>query len=286
MSRTITAMFDSRSQAEAARNQLRSAVGADARIIDKSSTSSDTTGESRGFWADLKDIFVPDEDRYSYEEGVRRGGFLLCANVDESQADQACSILEASGSVDFDSRERQWRSEGWTGYPRQRETSGDRDFTGERRKIVEEERIPLVEEQLRVGKREVNRGGARVRSYVEEKPVRESVNLRQEHVNVERRPVDRRVPTSDLDKGDLLRERNVEMTETAEKPVVGKEARVKEEVVLRKTADQRKEDVEDTVRRTDVDIEKVKADEDRGAFGFDKDGRPIREREPDTSGGR
>ena len=284
MSRTITAMFDSRSEAEAARDQLRSTIGADARIIDKSSTSSGTAGESRGFWADLKDIFVPDEDRYSYEEGVRRGGFLLCANVDEAQADRACSILESSRTVDFDSRERQWRSEGWTGYPGQRETTGGRDFSGERGKIVEEERIPLVEEQLRVGKREVNRGGARVRSYVEERPVRESVNLREEHVNVERRPVDRRVPTSELDKGDLLRERNVEMTETAEKPVVGKEARVKEEVVLRKTARQRKAEVQDTVRRTDVDIEEPRPDDDRTAFGFDKEGRPIRKREPDPTG--
>src|SRR5918993_278539 len=108
MSRTITAMYDSRSEAEAARQQLKSTIGADARIIDKSETSSDTSGESRGFWADLKDAFMPDEDRYFYEEGVRRGGFLLCARLDENQADQACSILDASGSVDFDSREQQW----------------------------------------------------------------------------------------------------------------------------------------------------------------------------------
>jgi stress response protein YsnF len=56
-------------------------------------------------------------------------------------------------------------------------------------RVVQEEHIPLVEEELRVGKREVNRGGARVRSYVREVPVHEQVSLREEHVDVERRPV-------------------------------------------------------------------------------------------------
>src|SRR5918993_1167988 len=98
MSRTITAMYDSRAEAEAACQQLKSTIGADARIIDKSETSSDPSGESRGFWADLKDAFMPDEDRFSYEEGIRRGGFLLFAQVDEHQADQACSILHSTGS--------------------------------------------------------------------------------------------------------------------------------------------------------------------------------------------
>jgi hypothetical protein len=56
-----------------------------------------------------------------------------------------------------------------------------------------EERIPVAEERLNVGKREVNQGRVRVRSYVVETPVQEQVNLRQEHVSVERRPVDRPV---------------------------------------------------------------------------------------------
>ena len=64
------------------------------------------TSSSGGFWSELKDIFVSDEDRHSYEEGVRRGGYLLTAHVDESRANEACYILERGGSVDFDSREQ------------------------------------------------------------------------------------------------------------------------------------------------------------------------------------
>lgn len=290
MSRTITAMFDSRSEAETAREQLRTEVGADARIIDQSSAGAgEGSYESRGFWADLKEMFVAEGDRPSYEEGVRRGHFLLCAKVPEEQADRACSIIESGGSIDFEQREQQWRSEGWAGSGTTRDTSGSEKRATERGNIVEEERIPIVEEQLRVGKRETERGGARVRSYVEERPVNESVNLREEHVNVERRPVDQPVASRDLDSNGLLQERSVEMRETAEKPVVGKEARVKEEVVVQKTADEHTEEVHDKVRNTNVEVDEARGESDRGAFGFDKDRQPSPTQpsvKPDSPGRR
>ena len=295
MSRTITAMFNDRSEAEAAAAQLRTQFGTEPRIIDKSSSSSgsssssSSSSESGGFWSDLKEMFVADDDRPSYEEGVRRGHFMLCANVPEDQADRACTMIEQAGAIDFDETENQWRSEGWEGrdttqsFRRNEDSRGGRtDTMSEGSNIVEEERIPLVEEQLRVGKREEQRGGARVRSYVEERPVSESVNLREEHVNVTRRPVDEPI-SGDID-NDMLRERSVEMRETAERPVVDKQARVTEEVVVQKTAEQRTEQVEDTVRQTKVDV-----DEDpRGAFGFeqDRDTSTVREFDTDKSGRR
>ena len=76
------------------------------------------------------------------------------------------------------------------------------------------------------------------------------MRLREEHVEVDRRPVDR-AATAD----DAFRDRTIEATETAERPVVEKEARVKEEVVVRKTAEERTERVTDTVRRTEVEVE-------------------------------
>jgi len=321
--RTITAMYDDRNEAESAREELRSSMGVDARIVDQSSSSassmggssgsdpssqryadtgyspadsgssnSSSSGGGRGFWAELKDAFVSDEDRHSYEEGVRRGGFLLTASVSEDQADRACDILDKSSSVDFDSRENQWRQEGWQGYqPRQATGStsnatgsassamgaSSTGMTGERGNATEEQRIPIIEEQLRVGKREVSRGGARVRSYVEEVPVDESVSLREEHVNVERRPVDRKLDAAELKDDGLLQGRTIEMRETAEEAVVGKEARVKEEVVVSKTATERTEQIHDTVRHTKVDVEeglsdadRTRADGDSGALFNDK----------------
>ena len=55
--------------------------------------------------------------------------------------------------------------------------------------------------------------------------------------------------------GDAFKERTIEVEERGEEAVVSKEARVVEEVVVRKEADQRTETVSDTVRKTEVDVE-------------------------------
>jgi uncharacterized protein (TIGR02271 family) len=260
-------MFDSKSQAEAARERLtQSRIDADdVRIVDQSqsSPSSGEAGEGQGLWSAIKAAFIPPEDSHSYEEGMRRGSFLLCARVDEDCADEAIRILDQSDSVDMDERETSWRGEGWSPYQGSGDSAGFRQQ--ETGRTVEEERIPIVEESLRVGKREVERGGARVRSYVTETPVSEQVNLREEHVSVERRPVDRELSQSEL-QGDMLQGREIEMTETAEEAVVGKEARVREELVVRKTAEERTETVEDTVRNTEVEVDEG-GGSDRSAFG-------------------
>jgi stress response protein YsnF len=85
---------------------------------------------------------------------------------------------------------------------------------------------------------------------VVETPVQEQVNLRQEHVHIERRPVDR---PAKMDED--YRERSIEAEERAEEAVVSKEARVKEELVVNKDVRERTETVEDTVRRTEVEVE-------------------------------
>jgi uncharacterized protein (TIGR02271 family) len=100
----------------------------------------------------------------------------------------------------------------------------------------------------------------RVRSYVVEEPVEEQVNLREERVDVERRPVGRRVRPDAAD--DLLQDRTIEMTESAEEAIVSKDAEVTEEVVVRKFEGERTEGVSDTVRRTEVDVEDTRDDED------------------------
>lgn len=272
MTRTITAMYDSRSEAEEARTRLSSANidASQVRIIDKEMSASDSSGSaesSGGFWASLKDAFMPDDDRHAYGEGIQRGGFMLCAQVEEDQADRAVSLLDETNSVDFDRRQDEWRSEGWQG-----SYSGAGQFreqrTGDRSQTVAEENFPIVEEELQIGKREVNRGGARVRSYVREVPVHEQVSLREEHVSVERRPVDRTLGAADLKDGDLLRDRQIDMTETSEEAVVAKEAKVREEVVVKKTAEERIENIDDTVRHTEVEIDEGgRGSDDRSAFG-------------------
>ena len=266
MTRTVTALFDKRADAEAAKNRLE-AANVDAghiSIHDKTSPGFHANGRSTtqdaGIWASVKNAFLPDEDRHTYEEGVRRGGFLLTADVGEEHVDKAVRVLEEADTVDIDKRAGEWRSSGWD-YASEAApgaVAGAYAYGSDKAigtDVAGEQSIPIVEESLVVGKREVDRGGARVRSYVTEVPVHEQVRLRDEKIDVQRRAVDR--PVTDAD--DAFRERTIDVTATGEEAVVGKTARVVEEVVVSKTAGERVEEISDTVRRTEVEI-----DEDKG----------------------
>jgi stress response protein YsnF len=103
----------------------------------------------------------------------------------------------------------------------------------------------------------------RVRSYVVETPVTEQVTLRDEHVDVHRRAVDR--PVTDADR--LFEERTIEAVETDEEAVVAKEARVTEELVIQKGSTERVETVQDTVRHTEVEVDDTTGTTRTGAAG-------------------
>lgn len=209
-----------------------------------------------GFLEDRRrELGWPAEDVDYYSEGVRRGGVLVTVDAESAEVDRAMEILEDHGAVDIQERAQQWRQAGWTA-PTVTDTDITATTTGRTAtgQTSEQARIPVVEEELKVGKRAVGKGGVRVFSHVTETPVSETVTLREEHVNVERRPVDR--PLTGADTG-AFRENTLELTETAEEAVVSKEARVVEEVVVSKDVTEHSETVKDTVRRTDVEVEPV-----------------------------
>jgi len=114
--------------------------------------------------------------------------------------------------------------------------------------------IPVIEESLEVGKKVVERGGIRIRQRVVEKPVEENINLREEHIKVDRKNVDRPATDSDFDAND----QDIEIREHAEVPVVNKEARVVEEIKVTKEVTNRDEKVKDTIRKTQVDVDDLK----------------------------
>jgi uncharacterized protein (TIGR02271 family) len=263
--RTLTALFQQRAEAERAEDQLKAAglSGGDIEIHDQSSSSGSGASSDGGDWMSrVKDFFGGHEDSDTYAEGVRRGNVLLTLKADEDQIEDAYRVLENSSALDVEAVQEEWRGEGWTGgasatgregytaaidvAPGGQVRSASSDATQDN-----EQAIPLAEEHLRVGKREVERGGVRVRSYVVETPVQEQVSLREEHVSIERRPVNQ--PASAAD--NLFQDRQIEVTETAEEAVVAKDAVVREELVVRKDTDQRTETISDTVRRTEVDVE-------------------------------
>jgi stress response protein YsnF len=270
--RTLTAMYDTRGAAETARNELVAlGIPSDDITIRGSSTAGTTVEEDRSFWDELKSLFVPDEDRSTYAEGIRRGGYLLSARVADDMEERAREALERADPIDIDERAESWRQSGY-----QAGTASTTAATGAGATAAggttaraeglrtgtttggEEEAIPVVEEEVRVGKREIGRGGVRVRSYVTERPVEEQVNLRDERVQVERRPVDRPVEPGDT----AFQEKEITATERGEEAVVDKQARVVEEVGVRKDVDTRTETVRDTARKTEVEVEDERAERD------------------------
>ncbi|WP_435017802.1 DUF2382 domain-containing protein [Tundrisphaera sp. TA3] len=114
--------------------------------------------------------------------------------------------------------------------------------------------IPVVEEELKVGKRTVEKGGVQVKTSVVETPVETDVSLHEEHVKVKRRAVDRPVTGADAA---AFQEGTIELKETVEEAVVAKSARVVEEIVLSKEGSDRTQTVRDKVRKTDVDVQEI-----------------------------
>jgi hypothetical protein len=148
MSRTITALFDTRADADAGAERLRQA-GIDAGSVAVHDQSTHTTagaystGQDKGLWASIKGVFVPHEDRHTYEEGIRRGGFLLTADVDEDRTADAVAALEDANTVDLDARSQEWRAQGW-------------DYAAP---------VDEIDDGLVYGSREAGVGGTRYRSY-------------------------------------------------------------------------------------------------------------------------
>ena len=58
---------------------------------------------------------VPERDAHVYAEGVRRGGSLVTARVEDVDAPAAREILEG-GHVDIAARDKAYRADGWDGF--------------------------------------------------------------------------------------------------------------------------------------------------------------------------
>ena len=232
----------------------------------------DRADEELGMMASIQHFFASlfgDDDNAPgrsglYSEAVARGTSVVVVDArDDDRAERAASVLHELGAIDVDERAQQWRGEGWTGYsdPQAQPAMSTSNNLDAQRALDKgkvqagtEGVMDVVQEELRVGKRSIDRGGVRVIQRVSEKPVRELVRLREERAVVDRRPVDREATAEDLAN---FREGTIEVRETTEEPVVAKQARVVEEVRVGKDVQEREQAIEDSVRRKDVDVERI-----------------------------
>ncbi len=183
------------------------------------------------------------DDTRNYTAAAQRGSSVVTVHVDSSeQSHRAATVLDAAGAVDVDGD-----TAGTTDTTNA--TASNYAQTGE-----DQQSAQVIEESLQVGKRVEQTGGVRLRSRIVEKPVEASVRLREEHITVNRNPVNRPATEADFQ---AFKEGEIELTESAERAVVGKEAHVVEEVSLGKQVTEREEVIHDTVRKTEVDVEQI-----------------------------
>lgn len=285
----VVAMYATDADAQAARQTLRSGgIPEDAIQLvsrDAAAGAGSIPGEGdTGMWGAVRSLFVPDEDRNSYSHAIGHGHAMLVVTP-TATTDRAhlVTMLEGTNPIDFDAKLQEWQSTGYDysqpheHYAAAAQTMGGAAPVGyasgtggtgstvapaqavaapasmsDSMSARDGDTLKVVEEQMRVGKREVAAGAVRIRSYVVERPAEEQIRLRQERVIVDRHPVDRPATAADMD---AFKERTIEARATSEEAVVSKEARVVEEIGLRKESTERTETVHDTVRRTEVEVD-------------------------------
>jgi len=246
VAKTIVGLFQRMEDAQAAMNDLDNAgLGANATFA----PSREPELHNR-----LIDAGIPQQDANLYAQGIQQGyPMIVVQGVADQDAEPAAAILDRYNVIDISQLGQNYQRQSI-----QRTATSSSGSTGgnlntnlyEGQDMV----VPIIEEQLHVGKRAVEGGGLRIRTSVIETPVTEQVTLREEHVTVDRRPVNQTVDASVFDQ---VQNQTFEVVEHDEQAVVAKEARVVEEITVRKDVEQRTETIQDTVRRTNVDVEQL-----------------------------
>ncbi|HXW55600.1 MAG TPA: YsnF/AvaK domain-containing protein [Candidatus Cybelea sp.] len=234
-------------------------------VMDRNALGNAPTQEA-GFWRRLFGGNVWEHEAEVYSRTLKEGGAILSLRVPHEEVARAMSILDVHGPVDVHEKAASYNIPIPTTAkslvtPPAVVKAAAAAAVATTRLTDRDEVVRLAEEQLNVGKRLFEIGTTRIRRYVIEKPVEAQVTLHEEHTEVARRAITDPAYVKDIDWTDRM----IEVTETTEQPVVTKTARVAEEVVIRKKGSDRVETVRDTVRRQELDVERIARDKETRA---------------------
>jgi uncharacterized protein (TIGR02271 family) len=261
MAQTVVGLFNSAVEAQEAVQKLMSAgfvssnvdvAAQDAQNAQHLSATTDSDNNAEdGISRFFDNLFGTDDNdsARAYTATTRSGRSVVtvhAASADE--AERARDILDDNGAIDV---HEQAASQGY-------------GATAQTGTAQTDQALPIIEENLQVGKRVEQTGGARIRSRIIERPVEEHVRLREEHINIQRREVNR--PATEADFA-AFQEGEISITEQAERAVVAKEARVVGEVSIGKEVTEHDETVRETVRRTDVEVEQLGGNQTHSSTG-------------------
>ena len=243
----IVALYDRAEKAQEAARALESSGFESSDInISNGEVLRDKDLRDSNVWQRLVGRSISDQESAAFRRTLNSGGAVLTLRTPETEVSRAMRILDVHEPMNL--RDRSTSTPTATA-----PTSAlPRTDTG-RISAAEEEVIRLAEEQIDVGKRQVSTGKSRIRRFVTEKPVEQQITLHEEHCEVARRAVTDPKLAQDID----WKDQTLEVTETSEQPVVTKTARVAEEIVIRKRGSDHVETIRDTVRRQQIEVERV-----------------------------
>jgi uncharacterized protein (TIGR02271 family) len=270
MQRAVTAIYRTFEVADLVRRELEQLgiAGHNITVLPDGGTASGSAfgTAADGDWSDrLYRLGLPEEDARTYQQALQNGDYVVSVEVDD---DADLSRIQAimrrpEDAYDLDELDTRYRDADDV-TPRQQAAYVDASSTDQMGGDLDRDgTVKVVEERLDIGKQVVDRGAVRVRSYVREVPVEADVELRSTRVYVERRPVDRAVSPGDIP----MDEQVLEARERVEEPVITREARVVEEIGLRQETDVQRQHVQDTVRKTEVEIEDERTGQRTGLTG-------------------
>jgi uncharacterized protein (TIGR02271 family) len=244
----VVTAYDSVDKAKNALKVLQNSGydASDLSVIDSSSLKSHET-DHVGLWRRLFGENVWDHEAAVYGDTIDKGGAVLAARVPSDQVARVMALLDVHQPLDVHAVAAK------IGETVPVEAKALVTPPIPKSDARDAETLRLAEEQLNVGKRLFETGTTRIRRFVTERPVEQEVTLHEEHAEVVRMAINDPGFVADIDWSDKA----YEVTETAEQAVVSKTARVVEEVTLRKTGSDHVETVKDTVRRQQVEVEKV-----------------------------
>ncbi len=255
----IVTLFDTAAHAEAAKLNLEKAGFSDSDMSVVSASELPKSGSALrepGLWHRLFGSDIEQHEAEVYGKAVETGGVVLTLRAADPDVPKAMGILNQHNTVDVQERavahglldedERVSAPAAVAAAVPAKPITSD---------VSKEQVLRLAEEQLEVGKKLVEQGTTRIRRFVTEKPAEASVTLHEEHAEVVRRAITDPSYVQDIDWSDTT----VEIVETAEQAVVSKSSHIAEEVVVGKTGSDHVETVHDTVRRQQVEVERVPA---------------------------
>ena len=241
----IVAVYDRAEKAREAARALASSgfVSSDISVLNSGSVS-DKDASDGSVWQRLFGRSVPDEETAAYRRTINSGGAVLTLRTPDREVDRAMKILNVHGPTNFEDRS------GSTLTSTRMSATAPTEICG---LDGAEEVLRLAEEQIDIGKQQVATGKSRIRRFLTEQPVEQQITLHEEHYEVSRREVNDPQLAKDID----WKDRTIEVIETREQPVVTKTARIAEEVVIRRRGSDHVETIRDTVRRQQLEVERV-----------------------------